>query len=154
MAKSFAIEDYFKGQTFGAVCISSNAKQVVYVLQEVALDQNRRRSNLFLADVETGRSFQLTNGAGKNDSPCWSPNGEWLAFLSDRPDPKRKFGDRSRAQIWLIRPDGGEAECLTRSKSAVSGFKWSPEATPSLSLRCSTAKKRVIIRIYVAPRLF
>ncbi len=56
MAKSFAIEDYFKGQTFGAVCISSNAKQAVYVLQEVALDQNRRRSNLFLAGLCGRRS--------------------------------------------------------------------------------------------------
>jgi Tol biopolymer transport system component len=104
----------------------TNGKQVVYVLQEADLDQNRRRSNLFLADVETGRSFKLTNGPGKNDSPCWSPDGEWVAFLSDRSDPMRKPGSRNRAQIWLIRPDGGEAKCLTRSKSAVSGFKWSP----------------------------
>ena len=52
------------------------------------------------------------------DRPQWSPDGEWIAFLSKRLGKKN---------IWLIRVQGGEARQLTDVKDGVGSFKWSPD---------------------------
>ncbi len=49
--------------------------------------------------------------------PAWSPDGAWLAFVSDR-DGKR--------QLYRIALRGGEAERLTNTEDGVNAFAWSP----------------------------
>ena len=126
MARSFTVDDYFKGRKLGDARISPNGKQVVYVLNEQDLDENCLRSNLHLIDVESGKGFQLTNGFRQNNSPLWSPDGAWIAFISDRTCETKEKAGEPKSQIWLIRPNGGEAEVLTQSKSGIIQFKWSP----------------------------
>lgn len=60
--------------------------------------------------------------AGPRDrAPRWSPDGKWLAFVSDR---------GGGPQIWLMRTAGGEARQLTKLKGGVAGEPvWSPDAT-------------------------
>ncbi len=43
-------------------------------------------SDLFLVDVSTGRTRQLTDDAHAELQPAWSPDGETIAFVSDRGD--------------------------------------------------------------------
>ena len=45
-----------------------------------------------------GKSFQLTRGDKSSTSPRWSPDGKWLAFLSNRIE--------DRNQIFVIDPSG------------------------------------------------
>src|SRR5205814_7797670 len=52
-------------------------------------------------------------------NPRWSPDGQWLAFLSNRQEDKN--------QIFSISPEGGEAVQLTKSETAVSNFAWSED---------------------------
>ena len=39
--------------------------------------------HIFVADVESGRTRQITDGEGDNWLPRWSPDGRSLAFISD-----------------------------------------------------------------------
>lgn len=41
-------------------------------------------TDVWLTDLQTGSSLNLTNGQGNNWSPCWSPDGARIAFFSDR----------------------------------------------------------------------
>ncbi|MBI3758806.1 MAG: PD40 domain-containing protein, partial [Deltaproteobacteria bacterium] len=65
----------------------------------------------------------LSVGLGwlRDDHPRWASSGQSLAFLSER-------GDSTLAQIYLINPQGGEAQPLTKHKTAVQTFEWSPDS--------------------------
>jgi dipeptidyl aminopeptidase/acylaminoacyl peptidase len=53
-------------------------------------------------------------------NPKFSPDGNFLAFLSAR-------GNESKTQVWIMRVNGGEAEAITKSKSGIEQFAWSPD---------------------------
>jgi dipeptidyl aminopeptidase/acylaminoacyl peptidase len=104
-------------RTLGDLEFSPDGSRLVFTVTEPVKGAARARS-LWLLDVAGGRSRQLTF-SGKNDSsPRWSPDGESIAFLSDRD---------GAAQLYLLSMRGGDAERLTDRKDAISAFRWSPD---------------------------
>lgn len=105
----------------GGVQVSPDGKLAAFTVREAVLEDGRSeyRTHLHLSDREAGGSRQLTFGEKSCDDPHWSPDGEWLAFVSERSGTKN---------LWLIRPDGGEAQPLTSGRTPISGFKWSPDS--------------------------
>lgn len=76
------------------------------------------RYQIWVADSDGSDAYQLTQGDKSSTAPAWSPDGQWLAFISARSDT---------ANIWRIRVAGGEAEQVTQVESGVSAFLWSPD---------------------------
>ena len=101
------------------VQISPNGKWIAYTVSYGDFKPDAFVNQIFLADVETGRTFQLTRGDKSSGAPRWSPDGTWLAFLSNRVDDKN--------QIFAINPLGGESIQLTKSETAINGFAWSED---------------------------
>ena len=63
---------------------------------------NRLRSHLYVLDVGTGATVQITSGDYEDYAPAWSPDGSTIAFTSNRtvePD------DNFNTDIWLVKPD-------------------------------------------------
>ncbi len=79
--------------------------------------------NIWLAPVGDGEARQFTFGSGRDEQPRWSPDGQWLAFLSDRAEPGRRA-------LYRIARDGGEAELLVERKRSIERFAWSPGGGP------------------------
>jgi len=65
----------------------------------------------------------LTRGSDHNNGPSWSPNGERVAFLTDRKRPNGK-PDSAGTQIWLINPHGGEPWPVTEFARAPHQVDW------------------------------
>jgi dipeptidyl aminopeptidase/acylaminoacyl peptidase len=98
--------------------ISPDGSRVAYTLRETNWEDNAYETEIWVADVRTGSSRQLTNGKKSSLAPAWSPDGSRVAFISDRTDKR---------QIYVIDPLGGEAEVLTTVEDGVSDFAWSPD---------------------------
>ena len=102
----------------GSPAISPDGRLVAYTVRETNWDENAYETEIWLADSSGGSPRQLTNAKGSSDAPAWSPDGRWLAFVSDRAEKR---------QIYLIDPEAGEAAVLTSAEDGVSGFAWSPD---------------------------
>ncbi|MFB6235757.1 MAG: prolyl oligopeptidase family serine peptidase [Halopenitus sp.] len=87
-------------------------------------------THLFVVDVETRETSRLDEayGGGASEpgtglSPAWSPDGDRIAFLSNRTDRP----DNTQAMdVYTVRPDGTGLTKLTESELRCSGVRWSP----------------------------
>ncbi len=111
------VDDLINVKTAGGAQISPDGKYVAYTVGETDWKQDAFLNQIWLANVATGKTLQLTRGDKSSGNPQWSPSGDWLAFTSNR------IGDKN--QIFVIRPDGGEAMQLTKAENAVGGYSWS-----------------------------
>ena len=113
------LDDLLTLKSIGATQISPDGKRVAYTVSYGDFKQDAFVTQIWIANTDTGKSFQLTRGDKSSTSPRWSPDGKWLAFLSNRVEDKN--------QIFLIDPDGGESQQLTKSETAISNFAWSED---------------------------
>ena len=65
---------------------------------------------------------QYTRGEKSVSSPTWSPDGKLLAFVMDAGEEKE-----AKPQVWFMYADGGEAWQVTKHKSGVRAFQFSPD---------------------------
>jgi len=107
--------------------ISPDGKRFVYELQTTNWEENAFDRNVWIGDVATGESHALTTAKKSSTNAAWSPDGKWIAFLSDRPGQIAGSPD-GKKQLYLISPDGGEAQQLTKVENDVNAFEWEPHA--------------------------
>ncbi|MGH9942522.1 MAG: S9 family peptidase [Pyrinomonadaceae bacterium] len=108
-------------KTIGPVRASPDGRRVVYTATDAMMspDKSEMVTQIYMASADGGNVFQVTYGDKSSTNPQWSPDGNWLAFTSNRKDNKNN--------LYLLRLNGGEAEPLTEVKSGVEGFAWSPD---------------------------
>src|SRR5687767_3017544 len=112
-----SIDDLINLKRVGSPAVSPNGQQVAFTIRETNWDENAYETEIWIGDAATGQSRQVTNARKSSMQPAWSPDGQWLAFISDR-DGKR--------QLYRIAVRGGEAERLTSTEDGVNAFGWSP----------------------------
>lgn len=113
-----SIDDLINLRRVGAPAISPDGRQVVFTIRETNWEENAYETELWLGG--SGALRQLTNSKKSSLQPACSPDGAWLAFISDR-DGKR--------QLYRIALAGGEAEQLTSGDEGVANFAWSPKGS-------------------------
>ncbi len=113
------IDDLLTVKSAGGAQISPDGRWVAYSVTETDFKQDAYVSHIWLADTQTGKTFQLTRGEKSAGGAQWSPDGAWLAFTSNR------IGDKN--QIFVINPEGGEAVQLTKAETSVGGYIWSKD---------------------------
>ncbi len=135
-----------------APAVSPSGSSVAYLQRETNWKENEFVWQLWLVDVATGKSVQLTRGRKSAGSAEWSPDGRWLAFVTEREanviepfaavqkdlgaqgakSDAPEAGKPAPKQLWLIAPDGGEAWPLTKSETDVDEFHWTKDGTSIL----------------------
>jgi Tol biopolymer transport system component len=98
---------------------SPDGHRVAFVVSEPLKGEKRIR-HIWLYDKKTGAVRQFTYSEKSETWPRWSPDGKKLAFLSNRGGEEQ--------QIYILSMAGGEAAAVTKGKSSVSAFAWSPDS--------------------------
>ena len=113
------LDDLLTLKSIGGTQMSPDGKWVAYTVSYGDFKQDAFVTQIWLVNSDTGQSLQLTRNDKSSTNPRWSPDGQRLAFLSNRNEDKN--------QIFLIDPSGGEAQQLTKSETAISNFAWSED---------------------------
>ncbi len=136
MARSITIEDLYAMKFLSRPRISPDGQRVAFVVTTIDDKKHQYRSSIWVTPTNGGEARRLTSGPANTSSPVWSPDGRWLAFVSEREgeqptisDEKeqKKFG-KGKPQIWLLPLDGGEAHQLTFMEHGASSPVWSPDS--------------------------
>ncbi|MDQ2051848.1 S9 family peptidase [Natronolimnohabitans sp. A-GB9] len=101
--------------------LSPDDERVAFVVR-TADDEESDTASVFVVPVGGDEPVQFTTSDGVDEQPRWSPDGDWLAFVSTR-------GEGERKQLWLVPTDGGEARRLTSVVGGVDDLEWSPDGS-------------------------
>jgi Tol biopolymer transport system component/imidazolonepropionase-like amidohydrolase len=96
--------------TWMAVDVSPDGREIAFDLL----------GDIYVMPIDGGEARQLTEGVAWNMQPRFSPNGQWIAFTSDRAG-----GDN----VWVMDRDGSNPRQITReSFRLLSGPDWTPDS--------------------------
>jgi dipeptidyl aminopeptidase/acylaminoacyl peptidase len=128
------LDEFFNAIYYRDVHISPDGNAVVFATERADWGKERFRDDLWLYRIGNGSLLPLTQ-SGHDSSPQFSPDGQWIAFLSDRPDdPSGKDGDDDKDKakevqhVYVISANGGEAFALTRGEEEVHAYAWAPDS--------------------------
>lgn len=144
-----SIDDALAIKRVGSAVISPDGRWVLYTVQQWDLaskDKDKeskkpgkmeQHSHIWRVSSKDptgdGAPHQLTFGEKGESAPAFSPDGKWISFITQRGSASAGGGgaggsDGLKAQVYLMRTDGGEAWQLTEAKESVNAYSWSPDS--------------------------
>jgi dipeptidyl aminopeptidase/acylaminoacyl peptidase len=118
-------EDVYAITSAGDPRIAPDGNRVAYVVNWIDREENGYRAAIWVAPLDgSDEPRQLTSGTRTDSSPRWSPDGRWLAFVSNRDGSD----ENAHGELYVLPADGGEPRRLTEAKEGVESIAWSPDS--------------------------
>lgn len=125
------LDEFFNYVSYDAVRLSPDGHALVTVVDRPDWDQSIFRTELWLYR-DDGRGLTPLTQSGKDSHPQWSPDGAWIAFLSERKQERSDAEEDSKSddvtRLYVISPNGGEAIPVTTGDEDVHAFAWSADS--------------------------
>ena len=88
-----------------AAAVSPNGKYIALILSR------DRQVELYIKELRGQKAIRITNDKAVEGSPCWSPDGRYVCYVSDRGigRPSLYIYDMNKRKITKIRTVGSEA---------------------------------------------
>lgn len=93
---------------------SPDGKRIVYQVSYYSVKENKSHTVIYVMDADGKNNKMLTTNAKSESDAVWTANGEKIAFLCD-------------GQIWEMNADGSNRRQLTKDKTGIDGFMFSPD---------------------------
>ncbi len=139
-SRRLVVDDYF---AFGYVSdpqISPDGEWIAYTVFSYDLDEDSSSSQIWMVPADGGQTIPLTAEGKSSSTPRWSPEGDYLAFLSARDD--------EASQVWLLNRLGGEATQVTSVPQGIGASVWNyGEVADAGSFEWSPDGKRLVLVI-------
>ena len=84
------LDEFFNSVSYNSVAISPDGNSVVIATERADWDQKIFRDDLWLYRA---RHADSATQSGHDSQPKWSPDGRWIAFLSERKASSEKDSD-------------------------------------------------------------
>jgi dipeptidyl aminopeptidase/acylaminoacyl peptidase len=111
-------EDIRKFQLVSNPLFSPDGQWVLYEQQMVDEAADSYDVQLMIVASTGGVPRQLTTAGSRNRHADWSPDGRYVAFISNRTGVH---------QLWVLPMEGGEARQLTRFRYGLQSPEWAPD---------------------------
>ncbi|MER3485787.1 MAG: S9 family peptidase, partial [Chloroflexota bacterium] len=92
-----------------------DGQRIVYALSQAARGKKQPGSQLWMCNLDGSNARRLTWIGDRNAVPRWSPDGQRLAFVSDRVKQRGLF---------VLDLEGGEAREITRHHVPIGEIAW------------------------------
>ncbi len=119
--RAFTLDDLARMKRVSDPQISPDGGWVAYTVRSIDAKEDKGDADVWMTSWDGKDSVRLTTSKNSENTPRWSPDGRFLAFLSSRED------DNAVSQVWLLPRGGGEAEKVTEFAGGVEDLDWSPD---------------------------
>ena len=138
------LDEFFNSVSFPDVKVSPDGNSIVIETDRADWDEQTFRKELWLyrtaaadgRDQSAGKLIQLTQ-SGRNSSPQWSPDGRWIAFLSERKSGSAKDEDAG---------DKGK-DAARSSQMGIAMYRWRGRRSKAHSIRQGVVGRTLADRV-------
>src|SRR5262249_12305137 len=104
-------------------------------------------ANIWLLDLGSRKVKNLTVNSPGDFRPAWSPDGEWIAFSSDRDSihPRLGFSAIHSTEIYVMRRHGSNVRRITTASATAGSPSWSPDGARLAYYQTTIAENQKIV---------
>lgn len=127
-----SLDEFFSYVEINGLALAPDGSTAVIGTERADWKQNRFRDDLWMWHAKDNSLTPLTT-TGHDSAPHYSPDGKYIAFLSNRPLVEDGETVKDAVErVWIIPVNGGAAFPLYREHLSVDAYTWSGDGAAIL----------------------